>query len=253
MKKMMLFMLLALVCSTASAQITQKDKDDFFGTEDKDDFFGKGTKEDFYGKNDPGFAAERQKMYENYNKFRKEMLKDYSDFVRKAWKDYEASPAVAAPKDEHVEPQLAPGADAETASLFSKLFGRKHERKQKPKPQPKPANQKPVQYTVQEVVKPEPMAPQAQPQVQAQPKAEKANDYMKFMVFGTECKVRIGDNCRFRLRSIGNDDVADAIEHVPRLQRLGLLPDAALADPPVLWRYQRGCAGPGLPLFTVWL
>ena len=211
---MMLFMLLALVCSTASAQITQKDKDDFFGTEDKDDFFGKGTKEDFYGKNDPGFAAERQKMYENYNKFRKEMLKDYSDFVRKAWKDYEASPAVAAPKDEHVEPQLAPGADAETASLFSKLFGRKHERKQKPKPQPKPANQKPVQYTVQEVVKPEPMAPQAQPQVQAQPKAEKANDYMKFMVFGTECKVRIGENCRFRLPSPKSNDVADAIENV---------------------------------------
>ena len=64
-------MLLALVCATTSAQITQKDKDDFFG---------KQTKEDFYSKNDPGFAAERQKMYENYNKFRKEMLKDYNEF-----------------------------------------------------------------------------------------------------------------------------------------------------------------------------
>ena len=214
MKKTVLFMLLALVCATTSAQITQKDKDDFFGTEDKDDFFGKQTKEDFYSKNDPGFAAERQKMYENYNKFRKEMLKDYSDFVRKAWKDYQASPAVEAPKDEHVEPQLAPGADAETASLFSKLFGRKHKRTKQPVVKPKPVEQKPVQYTVQEVVKPEPVAPQAQPQVPAKPKVEKANDYMSFTVFGTECKVRIGENCRFRLPSPKSDDVADAIEHV---------------------------------------
>lgn len=214
MKKTVLFMLLALVCATTSAQITQKDKDDFFGTEDKDDFFGKQTKEDFYSKNDPGFAAERQKMYENYNKFRKEMLKDYSDFVRKAWKDYQASPAVEAPKDEHVEPQLAPGADAETASLFSKLFGRKHKRTKQPVVKPKPVEQKPVQYTVQEVVKPEPVAPQAQPQVPAEPKVEKANDYMSFTVFGTECKVRIGDNCRFRLPSVKSNDVADAIEHV---------------------------------------
>ena len=214
MKKTVLFMLLALVCATTSAQITQKDKDDFFGTEDKDDFFGKQTKEDFYSKNDPGFAAERQKMYENYNKFRKEMLKDYSDFVRKAWKDYQASPAVEAPKDEHVEPQLAPGADAETASLFSKLFGRKHKRTKQPVVKPKPVEQKPVQYTVQDVVKPEPVAPQAQPQVPAEPKVEKANDYMSFTVFGTECKVRIGDNCRFRLPSVKSNDVADAIEHV---------------------------------------
>lgn len=214
MKKTVLFMLLALVCATTSAQITQKDKDDFFGTEDKDDFFGKQTKEDFYSKNDPGFAAERQKMYENYNKFRKEMLKDYSDFVRKAWKDYQASPAVEAPKDEHVEPQLAPGADAETASLFSKLFGHKHKRTKQPVVKPKPVEQKPVQYTVQEVVKPEPVAPQAQPQVPAEPKVEKANDYMSFTVFGTECKVRIGDNCRFRLPSVKSNDVADAIEHV---------------------------------------
>ena len=87
MKKIMIFMLLALVCLTISAQITQKDKDDFFGSESKEDFFGKGTKEDFFGNNDPGFAAERQKMYENYNKFRKEALDKYSDYVRKAWKD----------------------------------------------------------------------------------------------------------------------------------------------------------------------
>ena len=123
MKKILAFMLLALVCETAFAQITQKDKDDFFGTESKDDFFGKGTKEDFFSKDDPGFAAERQKMYENYNKFRKEALENYSNYVRKAWKDYNANPAIDAPKDEMIKPQIAPGSEEKTASWFTKFFG----------------------------------------------------------------------------------------------------------------------------------
>ena len=186
MKKLMAFMLLALVCSTASAQITQKDKDDFFGSESKEDFFGKGTKEDFFGNNDPGFAAERQKMYENYNKFRKEALDKYSDYVRKAWKDYKANPAVPAPKDEMVKPQLAPGAEEKTASWFVKIFGKdKKENNKKAKSKSKPARRKQVVAKVEEVIKAEPIIPQPKPQIPAEPREEKANDYMEFNVFGT--------------------------------------------------------------------
>ena len=215
MKKIMVFMLLALVCSTASAQITQKDKDDFFGKEDKDDFFGKDTKEDFFSKNDPGFAAERQKMYENYNKFRQEALKDYSDYVRKAWKDYKANPAIAAPKDDMVKPQFAPGAEERTASWFVKVFGKnKKKDTKKAKPQPKPVVQKQEVVKVDEVIKAEPVIPQPKPQIPAEPREEKANNYMKFNVFGTECKVRIGENCRYKLPNVSSAAVADAIEHV---------------------------------------
>lgn len=215
MKKIMVFMLLALVCSTASAQITQKDKDDFFGKEDKDDFFGKDTKEDFFSNNDPGFAAERQKMYENYNKFRQEALKDYSDYVRKAWKDYKANPAIAAPKDDMVKPQFAPGAEERTASWFVKIFGKnKKKDTKKAKPQPKPAERKQVVAKVEEVIKAEPVIPQPKPQIPAEPREEKANNYMKFNVFGTECKVRIGNNCRYKLPNVSSGAVADAIEHV---------------------------------------
>ena len=222
MKKLLIFMLLASGCSTVSAQITQKDKDDFFGKEDKDDFFGKGTKEDFYSKDDPGFAAERQKMYENFNKFRQEALKNYADYVRKAWKDYKANPAVEAPKDEMVKPQFAPGAEEQTASWFSKLFGldkrkaRKAQKQAKPDAQPdaKPAERSSVSVQVDEVIKPEPAIPQPQPQIAVEPRQEKANDYMTFSVFGTECKVRIGNNCRFRLRDVSSGAVADAIANV---------------------------------------
>ena len=208
-------MLLALVCSTASAQITQKDKDDFFGTESNDDFFGKGTKEDFFSKNDPGFAAERQKMYENFNKFRKEALEDYSDYVRKAWKDYKANPAVEAPKDEMVKPQMAPGAEERTASWFIKIFGKdKKKDAKKTKSQQKPAVQKSEVVKVEDVIKPEPAIPQPQPQIPAEPREEKANNYMTFKVFGTECKVRIGENCKFKLPNVTSAVVADAIKYV---------------------------------------
>ena len=218
MKKIMLFMLLATGYTTASAQITQKDKDDFFGKEDKEDFFGKGTKEDFFGKNDPGFAAERNKMYENYNKFRKEILDDYSNYVRKAWKDYKANPAVAAPKDELVKPMVAPGSEERTASWFTKIFGKNKsdakKNKTKEKTTVKPAVQTPAVVKVDEVIKPEPFIPQTQPQVPAEPREEKANDYMSFTVFGTECKVRIGDNCRYKLADVSSNTVADAIKTV---------------------------------------
>ena len=215
MKKIMFFLLLALVCSTASAQITQKDKDDFFGTEDKDDFFGKGTKEDFFSKDDPGFAAERQKMYENYNKFRQEALKDYSDYVRKAWKDYKANPAIEAPKDEKIKPQMAPGSEERTASWFSKVFGNDKKKGTKnTKSKSKPAERKPVVAKVEEVIKAEPVIPQPKPQIPAEPREEKANNYMTFNVFGTECKVRIGENCRYKLPNVTSNAVADAIEHV---------------------------------------
>ena len=215
MKKIMAFMLLALVCSTASAQITQKDKDDFFGKEDKDDFFGKGTKEDFFSNNDPGFAAERQKMYENFNKFRKQALDEYSDYVRKAWKDYQANPAVPAPKDEMVKPQMAPGAEEKTASWFIKIFGKsKKDNKQKATSKSKPVERKQVVAKVEEVIKAEPVIPQPKPQIPAEPREEKANQYMTFKVFGTECKVRIGENCRFKLPDVTSAAVADAIKYV---------------------------------------
>lgn len=215
MKKIMAFMLVVLVCQTAFAQITQKDKDDFFGTESKDDFFGNGTKEDFFSNNDPGFAAERQKMYENFNKFRKEALDNYSNYVRKAWKDYKANPAIAAPKDEMVKPQIAPESEERTASWFTKIFGKeKNKNVKKTKTQPKPAVHKPTVMKVEEIIKAEPNIPQPEPQIAVEPRQESANSYMTFKVFGTECKVRIGQNCRYKLPNVTSAAVADAIQYV---------------------------------------
>lgn len=173
------------------------------------------------------FEKARKQMHKDYDDFRKQALAEYSEFVRQAWKHFDAEPAVPAPKEEEILPQLAPGADQETASWFGKqldklgsLFkskGRKVPETIQPKPAPqpqaknKPVENKPVQVKVQEVIKPE--APIKQPEPLAEVKEEtfRANSYMKFDVFGTECKVRIGENCRFKLNDVSANSVADVI------------------------------------------
>ena len=66
------------------------------------------------------FEKARAEMHKDYDDFRKQALAEYSDFVRQAWKEFGAEPAVPAPKEEEILPQLAPGADQETASWFGK-------------------------------------------------------------------------------------------------------------------------------------
>ena len=198
-----LMMLLALLCyNGASAQ------------DDDDD--------------DPrkAFEKARKQMHKDYDDFRKQALAEYSEFVRQAWKKFDAEPAVPAPKEEEILPQLAPGADQETASWFGKqlsklgnLFkskGRKVPDNIQPKPEPqaknkKPEEKKPIEVTVQEVIKPEPGIKQPEPLAEVKEETFRANYYMKFEVFGTECKVRIGDNCRFKLEDVSPDKVADII------------------------------------------
>ena len=66
------------------------------------------------------FKKARAQMQKDYDDFRKQALAEYSEFVRQAWKKFNAEPAVPAPKEEEILPQLAPGADQETASWFGK-------------------------------------------------------------------------------------------------------------------------------------
>ena len=169
-----------------------------------------------------GFGAARKEMYERYNDFRKKCIQEYSEFVRNAWKDYEANPAIETPKEKEVAPMLAPGADEKTASWFSKMFGgrnvegkpnaKKPPVKAKPEPKAKPKPREAVQFTVKNVIKSEPKAPQPQPIAEVKEDDFFPNPYYNFNVFGTECKVRMGDNCRVKLKSVKPDDVADAIE-----------------------------------------
>ena len=186
------------------------------------------------------FKKARAQMQKDYDDFRKQALAEYSEFVRQAWKKFNAEPAVPAPKEEEILPQLAPGADQETASWFGKqmaklgnLFKSKNRKVPdvlQPKPEPqakkKVEEKKPVEMTVQEVIKPEPVTPQPEPLAEVKEETFRQNNYMKFDVFGTECKVRIGENCRFKLKDVSSDAVADVIaEEFPKPQYDNMLYD----------------------------
>ena len=171
------------------------------------------------------FEKARAEMHKDYDDFRKQALAEYSDFVRQAWKEFGAEPAVPAPKEQEILPQLAPGADQETASWFGKQLtklgnmfkskGRKVPEQIQPAAQPKAQKKaeekKPIEVAVQEVIKPEPPIKQPEPLAEVKEETFRANSYMTFEVFGTQCKVRIGENCRFKLKDVSSDAVADVI------------------------------------------
>ena len=171
------------------------------------------------------FEKARAEMHKDYDDFRKQALAEYSDFVRQAWKEFGAEPAVPAPKEQEILPQLAPGADQETASWFGKQLtklgnmfkskGRKVPEQIQPAAQPqaqkKAEEKKPIEVAVQEVIKPEPPIKQPEPLAEVKEETFRANSYMTFEVFGTQCKVRIGEKCRFKLKDVSSDAVADVI------------------------------------------
>ena len=186
------------------------------------------------------FEKARAEMHKDYDDFRKQALAEYSDFVRQAWKEFGAEPAVPAPKEEEILPQLAPGADQETASWFGKQLtklgsmfkskGRKVPEQIQPAAQPqaqkKAEEKKHVEMAVQEVIKPEPPIKQPEPLAEVKEETFRANNYMTFEVFGTQCKVRIGENCRFKLKDVSSDAVADVIrDEFPKPQFDNMLYD----------------------------
>jgi hypothetical protein len=90
----------------------------------------------------------------------------------------------------------------------------------------KAEDQKPVEMAVKEVIKPEPAIKQPEPISEVKEETFRANDYMTFKVFGTECKVRIGENCRFKLNDVSSNTVADVIrDEFPKPQFDNLLYD----------------------------
>ena len=185
------------------------------------------------------FDAFSKKTRQEYDDFRKKCLEDYAKFVRDAWQQFKPEQPVPVPEEEEIVPVLAPDADAETASWFGdqlkKIFKRKNKNKDqankgnadaskpadKPKSadKPKPANKEQnVQLTYEKVLPPPPVVKQPEPLSEVREQQESSNDYMAFDVFGTKCRVRIGDNCKFTLPSVSENDVADAIAKFTQTQ-----------------------------------
>ena len=173
----------------------------------------------------------KKKAKKEYTDFRKQALAEYTQFVREAWEEFGAEPPVAIPEEEKVEPMVVPGYEEETAGFFSKLFGggkdkKKDKKKEEKKAQPVKRVKTNETLRVDKVVAaPAPAAKQPQPLSKVVAQNENANPYMSFDVFGTPCRVRIGDNCRFPLKGLSGDDVADAITEFSKPQYDNMLYD----------------------------
>ncbi|MBQ8154591.1 MAG: hypothetical protein IJ069_13115 [Prevotella sp.] len=190
------------------------------------------------------FEAFKNKAKKEYADFRKKALAEYAQFVREAWEEFGAEPPVEVPKEEKVMPMVTPEFEDETASWFTKLFGldkkdpqkeaerkARKEAKEAEKKAKKEAKRRKRELTndhlaVQQVVAaPAPAPKQPQPLAEVVPVPEKANDYMTFDVFGTQCRVRIGDNCRIHLNGLSGDELADAIGEFSKSQYDNMLYD----------------------------
>ncbi len=173
------------------------------------------------------FEAFKKQARREYDDFRKQALKEYADFVRQAWAEFRAEPAKEMPKEEEIEPILVPGADAQTESWFSRLFGRRKSKKKKQQAaetvQPTRQESQPLKY--KEVVKAAPVDVQPQPLSEVKEVPEDANSYVSFKLFGTDCNVRMGDNCMFTLPGASAEDVANAIALFEKPQFDNLLYD----------------------------
>lgn len=179
------------------------------------------------------FEEFKNKAKKEYADFRKQALAEYTKFVREAWEEFGAEPPVQVPEEEKVEPMVVPGFEEETASWFSKLFGGKDDKKESKKEKKKAEKAEKKQraktndtYNVVSVVEAPKAAPaQAQPLSKVVQQTDQANPYMTFDVFGTQCRVRIGDNCRFHLSGVSENEVADILSEFQKPQYDNLLYD----------------------------
>ena len=165
------------------------------------------------------FEAFKKKAKQEYADFRKQAFAEYTKFVREAWEEFGAEPPVQIPEEEKVEPMVAPGFEEETAGFFSKLFGggkkdkKEKEKKEKEKEKKKMAKREKTndQFAVSTVIDaPAPAPKQPQP-ISKVTQTSDPNPYMSFDVFGTQCRVRMGDNCRFHLSGLSGDEIADKL------------------------------------------
>ena len=173
------------------------------------------------------FDAFKKDARKEYSDFRKQCMKEYADFVRTAWKEFRPEKAVPIPHEEEVTPILVPDADEKTASWFSNLYGAvkrklfkkkgndtikisQKNKKEEVEPQSlTKKDSKPAILPFKEVIAAAPKVEQPQPLSEVIEQRAAANEYQSFTIFGTTYRIRVGDNCRFTLKSVQPDDVAD--------------------------------------------
>ena len=144
--------------------------------------------DDFMGDLNANFDDFNQSMQQDFENFRNQINEAYANFMREAWKQFDADAPIPQPKEKDVPPVIKPQED-------------------KPQPRPQEDRVLPIKPVVVTIPKAEPQPEPIEP-IEEQPKSD-ATQYVDFTVFGTQCRIRFGDEERFRLPSVNKDAIAD--------------------------------------------
>ena len=171
---------------------------------------------------DEEFEQFRKEMHEDYQDFRKQMFKEYTDFIKQPWKDGLVKEGVKTPEDQKTLPEIT-----ENNAVTNSWLGRQalsvregirkmlRNLKKKEKNAKQSAKQPDRQLAINEVIKPK-IDKQEQPQPIAPikettvPKVE----YRTVKVYGTEVKVRMGNDCRFTLGQVNSVNVGNKLSNL---------------------------------------
>ena len=192
-------------------------------------------------------------LINEYRQFRQQCTNTYTNWMREAWQSYTGeapkkvpqvkdAPPVFIPVDdngEEGEPITYEEAKAEiqkgkvvtaeetTASFFSFLGKIIKGKGKKDKKIKENKNQKlAVEKVHDDVVKEKPKESKALVPIAAAPVQEGGvNTTFPFTIFGTKYQVRLSDACRFKLKGVTENDVADAIELLSDIKYDNLLFD----------------------------
>lgn len=144
--------------------------------------------DDFMGDLNANFDDFNQSMQQDFENFRNQINEAYANFMREAWKQFDADAPIPQPKEKDVPPVIKPQED-------------------KPQPLPQEDRVLPIKPVVVTIPKAEPQPEPIEP-IEEQPKGD-APQYVDFTVFGTQCRIRFGDEERFRLPAVNKDAIAD--------------------------------------------
>lgn len=198
-------------------------------------------------------ALSNENLRETYYKFRKECIETYTNFVREAWQSYTGEAPKKMPEEKDAPPVFIPvndegeegepiryeqaqseglkgeiaTAEESTASWFS-FLGKIAKRS--PKKDKKPKVNKDKQLAVEKIhdepVKEKVKEAKAIAPIAQVPKQEGGeNKVFTFSIFGTKYQVRLSEECRFKLNSVTENSVADAIESLSDIKYENMLYD----------------------------
>lgn len=144
----------------------------------------------------------KQHSQQEYEDFRQQANAEYAEFMRKSWQRYKGEDAIPAPKipDLPKPPVVIPEEEVDKI------------------PENKPVPYEEVLPLPVVIEQPKPVAP-----IPEIPVDEEV--WLSFMVFGTECKVRLSEKERFKLPDCKEEAIADAWDNLSQSRYNNLIRD----------------------------